>query len=267
LHQLASGEPPLSAVTAKLGDTPESVAQSSGTALSQLKRINHLRSDETLPAGSLLLVPAKARRSGVVSKPDVVVMPDVRVNYTDRERVFLVVRDGDTLPEIAQTLGVSGAELERFNALDPTARLLSGMTLQAWVKKGASVDAQLFREHETKVLVMGTPEFIEHFEAQNGKTRLVVQARSGETLARIGRRYGVSSGWMERINRKSRHKKLNAGDEVVVYVRKGRGGSSGEAEAELSPEPLSPASAPAPEGLPPLPTVPSAASAPTSPRG
>ncbi|HMR75673.1 MAG TPA: transglycosylase SLT domain-containing protein [Polyangiaceae bacterium] len=267
LPRLSSDEPALSAVVAKLGDTPESVAQSSGASLSQLKRINRLSSNETLAAGNVLLVPAKARPAGVVSTPDVVVMPDVQVSYADRERVFLVVRDGDTLPGIARTLGVSSAELERFNALDPTARLLSGMTLQAWVKKGADVGAQLFRAHETKVLIMGSPEFIEHFEGQNGKTRLVVHARAGETLARIGRRFGISSGWMERINRKSRHKKLKAGDDVVVYVRKGNAVASGQPDADDTPSPLLPVTAPAPEGLPALPEAPSAGSGTTPSSG
>ncbi len=244
---------------AKLGDTQDSVAQTTATSTTQLKRINGLRSGETLAAGSVLLVPNR-RRAAAVRAPEAVVVPNVKVRYPDRERVFLLVRKGDTLAQIARALGVSSSELQRWNSLDPTARLHRGMTIQAWVKKGSAVQARVFRPHQTKVLVAGTPEFIEHFEARRGKTRMVVKARRGETLARIGKRYGVSSGWMERINRRSRREKLKAGDEVVVYVRQSKAIAASTSAESRRPQPLPPVAAPAPEGLPGLPQSPSAAS-------
>jgi LysM repeat protein len=72
------------------------------------------------------------------------------------------------------------------------------------------------------VLVAGSPEFFDYFEGLNGKKRIVVEAKDGDTLATLGRRYGMSVGWMERINRRSRKKKLEAGDKLVVYVPGGR---------------------------------------------
>ncbi len=47
---------------------------------------------------------------------------------------------------------------------------------------------------------------------------MVVEARAGDSLASLGRRYGMSIGWMERINRRSRKKALETGEKLVVYV-------------------------------------------------
>ena len=155
-------------------------------------------------------------------------------------------------------MGVTAADLESWNAIDPNARLQPGMTLQAWVADAARLaSVRYFQDADTRVLVAGTPEFIEYYEGLNGKERIVVAARDGDTLSKIGRRYGVSSGWMERINRKSRRKKLKAGDSVVVYVKKGTRGSS-EID-ETTPEPLPAPEAPAPEALPAVPSAESAA--------
>jgi len=71
-------------------------------------------------------------------------------------------------------------------------------------------------------LVAGSPEFYDYFEGQNGRKRVVVSARENDTLATLGKRYGMTVGSMERINRRSRTDKLHAGDSIVVYVDRGR---------------------------------------------
>jgi len=70
--------------------------------------------------------------------------------------------------------------------------------------------------------VAGSPEFYDYFEGQNGRKRVVVSARESDTLTTLGKRYGMSVGSMERINRRSRTDKLRAGEAVVVYVDRGR---------------------------------------------
>jgi hypothetical protein len=73
----------------------------------------------------------------------------------------------------------------------------------------------------------------------------VVSAKAGETLAGIGKRYGLSVGMMERINRLSRSHKLADGEPVIVYVKQGQGGSS-----ETAARPLAQIDAPRPDLLP-----------------
>ncbi len=250
----------LTSYVVKLGDTPETIAKSLRISEAQLRALNHIDKGEVLDAKTVLLVPKSAtqRAAREPETPDVVVVPPRRFDYPDRERVFFVVRPGDSLAEVATAFGVSVADLESWNAIDPKARLQPGMTLQVWVSEGTKLgDVRYFKEADTRVLVAGTPDFVEYYEGLNGKRRLVVEARDGDTLARIGRRYGVSSGWMERINKKSRRKKLKAGDSVVVYVKRGTAGA-GQAD-DVSPEPLSPPEPPEPGALPALPAAESAA--------
>lgn len=239
----------LSSHVVKLGDTLDSVARNIGSDAAVLKTANRVGDDETLAAGTVLVVPRSARKdSAAPASPDVVVVPPRRFDYPDRERVFYIVRSGDTVNEIAKTFGVARGDVEAWNALDSSARLQPSMTLQLWVKKEAlPSDARFSREAEVRVLVAGTPEFIDYYEGLGGKKRLTVAAREGETLASIGRRYGLSSGWMERINRKSRRKKLHAGEMVVVYVPKS---TPDPTRQDSGLEPLRPATAPEPEALP-----------------
>src|SRR6185436_1515959 len=155
--------------------------------------------------------------------------------YPDRERVFYRALAGDSLSRVAQALGVTSAERLAWNALDDNARLQPGMVLQAYVPAAAPLGAvKIVRERDTRVLVSGSDEFFDYFEGLNGRKRISVVAREGDTLRSIGRRYGMSVGWMERINRRSRSKKLEAGDTLIVYAQRGAAG-----------EPKSQAAAPA----------------------
>jgi LysM repeat protein len=134
------------------------------------------------------------------------------------ERVFYRVVSGDTLSEIARAFAVNRSALVAWNSIDESARLVPGMALQIFVERGAHVRAHCLRERDAKVLVAGTPPFFDHFEGLNGKKRIVVSVREGDTLASIGRRYGMTVGWMERVNRRSRSDRLEPGDTVIVYT-------------------------------------------------
>jgi membrane-bound lytic murein transglycosylase D len=229
------------------GDTVESIAKERGVSEAVLSDLNGLARSETIETGTVLLVP-KSKRSGAEAAPDAVVVPSRTFDYPGHERVFYEVQPGDKLVKIAAALGVTRADLESWNAIDPSARLQPGLILQAWVRDSHDLSrVRVIPADNTRVLVAGTPEFIDYFEGQNGKQRVVVLARDGETLAQIGKRYGLSSGWMERINRMSRRSKLRAGQKVVVYVKKGAvSGVPDDSKAA----PLPPVEAPAPSALP-----------------
>ena len=166
-----------------------------------------------------------------------------------KKRVFYRVQGGDTLERIARAFAVAHSEILAWNALDPSARLVSGMVLTLWVPPRADLSSvRVLDERDVKVLVAGTPDFFDHFEGLNGKKRITVEAKNGDTLASLGRRYGMSVGWMERINRRSRQKKLEPGDKLVVYVAAGV--ASAKAAAVPAPAP-DPAELPAPPDAPP----------------
>jgi LysM repeat protein len=138
-------------------------------------------------------------------------------------RVFYPVVPGDTLSSVASAFGVARMDLVAWNAIDDGARLQEGMVLQVFPKASRNLAGiRTLKDGEVRVLVAGSPEFIDHFEGLNGKRRVVVTVKEGDTLASIGRRYDISIGWMERINRRSRTDRLSPGETVVVYADRRR---------------------------------------------
>lgn len=160
--------------------------------------------------------------------------------------VVYEVRPGDELASIAASFGVEVRDLCRVSAIDPAAKLREGMSLAVLVPSDR--DLSLVRHldaSEATILVAGSPEFHEFFEGQKGLSRVEVVAGEGDTLATIGKRYGMTVGSMERVNRRSRGSKLVAGETLVVYTSQAKAGDSPLA----SPEPLPALAPPRPELL------------------
>ncbi|MEO6601445.1 MAG: transglycosylase SLT domain-containing protein [Polyangiaceae bacterium] len=212
----------LESYVTKFGETVESIANSHGVSEARLRAINHVEPKEVLAAGSVLLVPRAARSSAALPNEEVVVVPPREFSYAERSRLFYRVLPGDTLSRVANVFTVSVADIGLWNALDEGARLQSGMALQLFVDKKKTFAARSISPTETHVLVAGSPEFYDYFEGQNGRKRVVVAARDNDTLATLGRRYGMTVGSMERINHRSRTDKLHSGESIVAYVDRGR---------------------------------------------
>ncbi len=221
LARTSSDDDTLQPYVTKFGETVESIANSHGVSEARLRAINRVEPKEVLAAGTVLLVP---RAQGTVSAPndEVVVVPPREFSYAERSRLFYRVLPGDTLSRVANVFALSVADVSLWNALDESARLQSGMALQLFVDKGKTFAARTLSPSDTHVLVAGSPEFYDYFEGQNGRKRVVVSAKESDTLATLGKRYGMSVGSMERINRRSRTDKLHAGESLVVYVDRGR---------------------------------------------
>ncbi|HVY30725.1 MAG TPA: LysM peptidoglycan-binding domain-containing protein [Polyangiaceae bacterium] len=209
----------------KVGETVERIARAHGTSERELREKNRVAADEVLAPGTVLLVP----RATKVDEPDpttaaeIVVVPARSFEYAERKRVFYRVVSGDTASGVATAFHVTPEELADWNALDARARLEPGMSLQVFVTKDADLSKVLHvPEAHAKILIAGTPEFAEYFESQNGRKRLVIAAREGDTLASIGKRYGMTVGQMERVNRRGRSDDLSAGERIVVYTDRER---------------------------------------------
>jgi membrane-bound lytic murein transglycosylase D len=151
-----------------------------------------------------------------------VVVPPREFAYAERSRIFYRVLPSDTLSGVASVFSVSISDIGLWNALDESARLQPGMALQLFVDPSRTFSARTVSPAQTRVLVAGSPDFYEYFEAQNGRKRVVVSAHENDTLSTIGKRYGMTVGSMERVNRRSRTDKLRTGEGIVVYVDRGR---------------------------------------------
>lgn len=229
------------------GDTPAAIARSTGASETTVRSVNRIGNQETLGAGTILLVPRA--RPGTAPTPasrdedGVVVVARQVEPPRGSTRVFYPVAAGDTLPSVALAFGVPRSDVIAWNALDAGARLQEGMVLQLFPKSTHDLSrVRTLKEPAVRVLVAGSPQFFDHFEGLNGKRRLVVKVKEGDTLASIGRRYETSVGWMERINRRSRGDRLVRGESIVVYADRTRHPApTGAAAKAAAAEPIPPA--------------------------
>jgi len=228
----------------RLGETLEDIALRHGTTSRALRQLNELGAGAPLRAGAALLVPRAARtpttadatgapaalptshatdapRAGPSGDETVVVaLPSDAPNaIAGRRRVFYRTVLGDRLPRVARHLGVTEAELVRWNGLDPRARLVSKMVLQAFVALDFSdARVQLLPTERVALAVAGSEAFLDAHEQRKGRRRQVYSARPGDTLLRVARRFGLSLGDLMRINGLGATAPLLAGQRLLVYL-------------------------------------------------
>ena len=116
-------------------------------------------------------------------------------------------------------------------------------------------------EGDVRCLTMGSEEFFAHFEGLRGRKRTSIVVEEGDTWEKIGKRYNLTPGQLERINQRSRTDKLVPKETIVVYTPVAQPvARPGNVPAVTGPAPLVPLSPPNPEDLPAVPEAPSAES-------
>ena len=223
----ARKEAPTDRYTVRFGESLEQIAQTRRTTAAKIIDLNGIQPGEVIRGGTTLIVPKvdpnapappadPKDKTKAGDKPVVIVPQDVFV-YPDRKRVFYRVQVADTLKDIATAFKVGPDEVRRWNDIDPSARLVEGMTLQIFAPPACDLgQTVVLHDSDVHTIVAGTEEFFRHWE-DKGRRRTVVTAKQGETIEQIGRRFGVSSALMERINRRNRGEILAEGQQVVVW--------------------------------------------------
>lgn len=206
----------------RFGETLDQIAIARKVTKQKLVELNGISKDEAVRGGTVLVVPQVAGlsppSSAFADKP-IALVPGVTFAFADRQRLFYRILVGDTAREIADAFGVSVDELKSWNAIEPTARLQEGMTLQLFVPKGADLSRVVFlKEGDVKLLAVGSDAFYDHEEAAKGRKRTTVHAVGGETLDAVGKKHGLTPAVMEKINRRPRSDVLAKGEAVIVYV-------------------------------------------------
>ncbi len=228
----------LETVVLRFGETLDDVARAHGSSARELRRLNGVKDTLELRGGTSIVVPrraslakdkdrdkgssATAAAAGDAAPADddtvLVAVPDRSFSYDGRERVFYRTRDGDGLDEVADAFGVRSEDLVEWNNLDPAAKLHPRMVLQIFVRKDFDPAGVLLLDPgKVRVVTCGSEEFLELEAARRGKKRLFYTAKAGDTLAKLGRRYGLTPGDLARINRFSYNTELHEGDRLVVY--------------------------------------------------
>ncbi len=252
-------QPVMDRYVVKFGESLEQIAQARRVSIAKLVELNAIAPGEILRGGMVLLVPksdgAPEKPQGdpkkSADKPVVVVPQDVFV-YPDRRRVFYRVLVGDTVRDVCQAFKVTPDELRRWNEIDPSARLVEGMTLQVFAPRDAELGrAVILGETDVKVVVVGSDDFFHHWD-EKGRRRVVVTAKAGDTLESIGKQHAVTTNMMERINRRGRSELLAEGDRVVVWVPGTGAGAAMGAGAQAALTRPGSSSMPSPTATPPL---------------
>jgi membrane-bound lytic murein transglycosylase D len=263
IPQLGAQDQHLERYTTRLGDSVESVAASRGATKAKVLELNALRTDEIVRPGTVLLLPPvdPSKPLPLPAKSDekpVVVIPADAPQMAGQKRVFYRVMTGDTLPEIAAAFRVAPDDLRRWNVLDPAARLHEGMTLQVYPPERTDLAKVVcLAESEVHCLTVGSDEFYAHFEGLRGRKRTTVVVEEGDTWERIGKRFNLTLGQLERINQRSHFDKLVPKETLVVYAPATQSVLHATAAFnDPGPLPLAPAVAPNPEDLPKLPEAP-----------
>ena len=233
----------LETVVLRFGETLDDVARAHASSVRELRRLNGVKETAELRGGTAIVVPrrsAAARQkdkaadktegdnaelasadgdaSGDADDTILVAVPDRSFSYDGRERVFYQTRDGDGLDEVADVFGVRSEDLVEWNSLDAAAKLHPHMVLQIFVRKDFDPAGVLLLDPgKVRVVTLGSEEFLQLETARRGKKRLYYSAKAGDTLAKLGRRYGLTPGDLARINRFSYNTELHEGDRIVVY--------------------------------------------------
>lgn len=220
LESEAQKDPKTQLLTIRFGQTIASLARDLGVSRASLANLNGLAYDENPLPGEAILIPASAKLTPSGERP-VVVVPQSSPAIPGRQRVFYRVINGDTLEAIAAAFRVQTDDVRSWNLLDPSARLLEGTTLQLFLPPHQDLSGVVvFRESEVRTLIVGSENFFDWFESQKGRRRVIVTVGPRETWQTLARKYGISLGLLERINRRSHTVPLKPGETVIVYTRK-----------------------------------------------
>jgi membrane-bound lytic murein transglycosylase D len=220
--------------TVRFGQTVELIAQEIGIPRGRLAELNGMSAGELLRPGDTVFVPAGLPRRP--AERPTVVAPASPSAIPGTKRVFYRVIPGDTLRAIATAFSVLADDLRAWNAVDPSARLQEGMTLQVFVPPDRDLSTvNAIREEDATILTVGTDAFFAWFEAQKGRHRIAITVRPNDTWKSVSAKYGLSVGMLERINRRGRDKPLVPGETILVYTGKAGGDAPTREDSTLPP--------------------------------
>ncbi|TPV96354.1 MAG: LysM peptidoglycan-binding domain-containing protein [Myxococcales bacterium FL481] len=204
----------------RLGDDLDSIAAQFGTTARRVRRENRVFDSGELAPGLTLLVPRGDAEPTKSERPLVAVPPvEVPVGH---KRVFFRMTRATNGRHLAAAFGVRYSDLIRGNDLDPQARIQLGQIVQVVVREDfstATAGIVALEVDEVELVVRGSLAHLEAELARRGLVRRGYRARKGSTLARVGKRFGLSVGSLARINGFSRRHKLKPGEVITVYVK------------------------------------------------
>lgn len=203
----------------KTGDSLYTIARKFRTSVAWLRDVNDLKAGRKLRIGMRIQVPERAQKKAkavvVAKKEEKSVRPD------DQERaasspevvkngvVFYIVQPGDTLSDIADDYDSTIAEIRKMNKLSKRSVLKVGMRLRVPKDEGLPQNPDENRTANTD----------EDKSAKNNADSVLSDAhivRSGENLALIAKKYGVTIEAIRKANNLDNGSVLKVGSRLVI---------------------------------------------------
>ncbi|VAX12839.1 Membrane-bound lytic murein transglycosylase D [hydrothermal vent metagenome] len=187
------------------GETLSSISHKYHTSIQTIKQANHLRSSR-LRTGHSLTIPVASRRP-----------QSYRLSANQRKsalqnilrkglKLTHIVRRGDTFWDLASRHKVSVRKLASWNGMAPRDPLVPGQKLVIWSHTGKVASNNNLRT-----------SFIPP-RSRKITQRIGYRVRPGDSLARISQKFRVSVAQLCRWNRISKHKYLQPGQRLTLYV-------------------------------------------------
>jgi len=208
-------------VEVRHGDRLDAIAAAHGLEERELRRLNGIR-DAAEIAGGVVLVVSRGRaalQAPPRPRPLAAIPPGPAPK--GHRAVYFVTTRATNPRHLATSLGIAWSDIVRWNELDPYARLQPDQVLRLWVPADfdlRSAEVVLHEEPEVELVARGSTEHIEAALALRGLVRRGYRVRKGDTLEKIGRRFGLTVGSLARINGFGRAEPLTPGDVLIVYV-------------------------------------------------
>jgi len=189
--------------TVQKGDMLSSIAHYHNTTVSELKKINGLKSN-TLKVGQRLKIPVKIKEVVVPNKKKKISKKDKTHTTTKVIKKYHIVKSGETIRGIAHKYHISVKKLRELNGLKKDNYIIRvGMKLVvAEEKKVIKSSITPSKKSETV-----KKEYVYH----------TVKRR--DTLKKIAKKYGVSVAQIKKLNNFKKRVKLKKGMKIKVALK------------------------------------------------
>lgn len=194
--------------TVQRGDTLGKIARQFHTTPDLIMGMNQLKNG-TLKEKQTLLIPTSPKDKALPG-PDAgnILTGQSRIqNPQDITRVDHIVKDGDTLRDLARIHRVAIRDIARWNRLEPNAPLIAGNTLLIWSRKTFGVAKPLIANPAGKLA-----------NEKQMVRRIGYQVKKGDTLSHIAKKFSVSVNNLVAWNKLSKKKVLKPGQKLTILV-------------------------------------------------